>query len=246
MERRYLGATIAMAATFALFSHGFSSGMFSRLQQPPTTLISETRCAAQQLRARLLDKVNQSLGPGSAEEAQLRVEFNLAAPAVAAAPVPPVAPKAPVAPMKPVQASAAPPMACTAARLASDVTLSQRIQQAKIIAIQTQVQTRALQHEAQLQARTLQREIARAQRDAQREVARSQREIARAAVAQARANLHQMRWNTSSPCRGNAAASQRAARSAHDADDDTPDLERLSHDIEEEVSRSLDVNVRNF
>ena len=84
MERRYLAATIAMAATFAVFSHAFGSGLLTKVQKPRETLISEMRCAAQTLRTRLLDKVNRSLGSGSAEEAQLRVELNLPAPAVAA------------------------------------------------------------------------------------------------------------------------------------------------------------------
>ena len=93
MERRYLAATIAMAATFALFSHAFSSGLLNRVHDPRATLISEMRCAAQTLRARLLDRVNRSLGTGSAEEAQLRVELNLDSPAMAvimpAVPAPP-------------------------------------------------------------------------------------------------------------------------------------------------------------
>ena len=83
MERRYLAATIAMAATFALFSHAFSSGLLTKVHDPQATLISQARCAAETLRARLLDKVNSSLGGGSAEEAQLRVELNLDSPAMA-------------------------------------------------------------------------------------------------------------------------------------------------------------------
>ena len=65
MERRYLAATIAMAATFAVFSHAFGSGLLTKVQKPRETLISEMRCAAQTLRTRLLDKVNRSLGSGS-------------------------------------------------------------------------------------------------------------------------------------------------------------------------------------
>ncbi|MDR3740309.1 MAG: hypothetical protein P4L40_14945, partial [Terracidiphilus sp.] len=93
MERRYLAATIAMAATFALFSHAFGSGLLTRVHDPRATLISEMHCAAQILRTRLLDKVNRSLGAGNAEEAQLRVELNLpAATALAAVPAVPAAP----------------------------------------------------------------------------------------------------------------------------------------------------------
>ncbi len=101
MERRYLAATIAMAATFALFSHAFSSGLLNHVPDSRATLISEMHCAAQTLRTRLLDKVNRSFGSGNAnaEEAQLRVELNLpAAPALAAVPAVPAAPAvAPVA-----------------------------------------------------------------------------------------------------------------------------------------------------
>ncbi len=85
MERRYFAATIAMAATFALFSHAFGSGLLNHVPDSRATLISEMHCAAQTLRSQLLDKVNHTLGGGSAEEAQLRVELNLPAPPAAAA-----------------------------------------------------------------------------------------------------------------------------------------------------------------
>ncbi len=71
-----------------------------------------------------------------------------------------------------------------------------------------------------------------------------QREITRAAVAQARANMAQAKIS-SHPCSG-----QRDVRVVSRSDDDdmgiNVDLDQLSSQIQEQVSRSLSNNVRNF
>lgn len=241
MERRYLAATIAMAATFALFSHAFGSGLLHRVHDPRATLISEMHCATQTLRARLLEKMNHTLSGsgGSAEEAQLRVEFNLPAPALAAVPSRPVAPPAaPVAPVAPVTASAHQMVACPSQRLIADQVSKnfERAQaramemQSKAMAAQARMQSKALAEQAKLmavQARLTSREM--------------QREITRAALEQARASIAQAK---SRPCNG--ARTVHVSARSDDGTDVDIDLDQLSNQIEQQVSRSLRNSVRNF
>jgi hypothetical protein len=241
MERRYLAATIAMAATFAIFSHAFGSGLLTKLHEPPTALISEMKCEAQTLRTELLAKVNHSLGEGSAEEAQLRVEFNLAPPVMAVAPAPPAPLASPSAVA--IKAPSAPAIACPSQRL---VTLRlpkdyERVQaramamQSKAFAEQAKMQSKALAEQARLmavQATLTSREV--------------QREITRAALAQARANVAQAK-SKSHPCSGEHAVwvTSRSGDGGRDISVDV-DTDQLSHQVEEQVSRSLRNSVRNF
>jgi len=241
MERRYLAATIAMAATFALFSHAFSSGLLDRVHDPratSATLVSEMHCAAQSLRARLLDKVNRSLGTGNAEEAQMRVELNLnglfgpsvpaVAPAVPAAPSA-VASAPPAAPANPkvisAKASKAPVAACPTQRLMSEVRLPRDLERAQARAMA--LQSRALATQARLMA-------VQARLTAQS----MQREITRTALAQARVNIAQAR--TSRPCDNLRALHIRSG----DRDIDV-NVQGLSDRINDEVQRNLE-SVRNF
>ena len=242
MERRYLAATIAMAATFALFSHAFGSGLLKRVPDSRATLMSEMHCAAQTLRAELLEKMNHTLGGsgGSAEEAQLRVEFNLPAPALAALPSRPVAPPAaPVAPVAPVTASAHQIVACPSQRLIADRVSKdfERAQaramemQSKAMAAQARMQSKALAEQAKLmavQARLTSREM--------------QREFTRAALEQARASIAQAK---SHPCNG-ARTVHVSSRSDDQDIDVNVDMDQLSRQIEDQVSRSLRNSVRNF
>jgi DNA-binding protein YbaB len=223
MERRYLVATIAMAATFAIFSHAFGSGLLTKLHEPHQTLISEMQCAAETLRAELLDKVNRSLGSGSAEQAQLRVEFNLPAPAFAAvAPAPPAPPARPSAVA--IKAPSAPAIACPA-RLVSEVRVSQDFDQ--------QMQAKMIAMESRLQASAVQREVAAAVR-AQTRLAAMQTKVAHLS------------------CRGSEGSnwSNRVVRLRSNGNGQVInidlDMNRLSKEINEEVSRSLANSVRNF
>jgi hypothetical protein len=240
MERRYLGATIAMAAIFALFSHGFSSGLFAKLHQPPTTLVSEAQCAVQTLRTRLLEKVNRSLGNESAEEAQLRVELNIPAPILAAPPVPPVAPQIPAVTSKQVQAPAAPPaVACRAPRLYANVKLPKNFNQIVQANVERAVRVQQIVVQTKLQSREFQRTMAQQSRELQRAMEHAQREMARANAAQARAAVYQAKASAH-PC------PNRSARVTSDNDEDNVDWGRFSREIEQEVSRSMDESVRNF
>jgi hypothetical protein len=229
MERRYLAATIAMAATFALFSHAFESGLLNRVHDSRTTLISEMHCAAQSLRARLLDKVNRSLGAGTAEEAQLRVELNLGAPFAAAVPAVPAAPALPAIAASPktipAKAPVAPVAACPTQRLVSEIQLPRDFERAQAKAMA--MQSRALATQARLmavQARLTSQAM--------------QREITRAALAQARANVAQARISHSS-------ASLRTLHVRAGAREVDVDLDGLSDRISDEVQRSLE-SVRTF
>jgi hypothetical protein len=232
MERRYLAATIAMAATFALFSHAFSSGLLHRVHDPRATLVSEARCAAQTLRTRLLDKVNRSFGTGNAEEAQLRVEFNLPAPVLAAPAVPATPAVAPVPPVPSAKAVAR-QLACPTQRLVART--SRDYERAQAFAMK--MQSKAMATQAKLMAVE-----ARLTSEAM------QREMRRAALAQVRANIAQAK---SHPCNG--------ARTVHvssrsnsdgnmdlDVNDVDVNLDQLESQIEEQVSRSLRNTVRNF
>lgn len=242
MERRYLAATIAMAATFALFSHAFSSGLLARVHDPRAMLVSEVHCAAQTLRTRLLEKVNHSLGSGNAEEAQLRVELNLPAAAPAALPaIPPAPAVAPVAPAAPAKASAHALVACPSQRLISD-RVSRDFERAQARAMKLQQQAFAEQAKLQSKALATQARLMAVQARLTSET--MQREITRAAVAQARASIAQAKAS-SRPCSG-ARTVHVASRSDDDDVNIDVNLDQLSNQIEQQVSRSLRTTVRNF
>lgn len=230
MERRYLAATIAMAATFALFSHAFGSGLLNRVHDPHATLMSEMRSAAQSLRARMLDKVNHSLG-ANAEEAQLRVELNLPAPAPAAAPAVPAA--APVAPEAPVKAAAHVAVACPAPRLAHDVRFAQDFN-SKMQARMMAMQSRLVAKQAKLQAKMAAQQA--------RINSQVQREMSRAVLAEVRTNLAKAKIS-SHACPGQRAVVVTAGDNDMDIN---VDVDQLSNQIEEQVTRSLRSTMRNF
>lgn len=77
MERRYLAASLAVVATFTMFSHAFKSGHLAPLLARRTTLVSDLKCVAGELSSRLMEKVNPSLRRNDPEEVQLLAEMNL-------------------------------------------------------------------------------------------------------------------------------------------------------------------------
>jgi len=83
MERRYLVATLALVATFAIFSREFRSGHLANLPCPRTQLMSELRCARDYVKAQLLAKARPFVNRGVPEEQQMIAELNL--PVLAAA-----------------------------------------------------------------------------------------------------------------------------------------------------------------
>ncbi len=237
MERRYLAATIAMAATFAMFSHAFNSGLMSKLQAQHTTLISELHCAAQSLRSQLLDKLHRSLGPGSAEEAQLRVDLNIPTPAAPALPALPKVIVALPAPAVPPMRMAARPVApatpnvyCPSKAIATDVNFSDDVDQ-KVQAQMMAAQAKVMAVQARLASRAM------------------QREITQAALAQARANILQVRLKTLQECRplhDHAMKNRDQASSSYEMQQYGIDMDQLSNEITDQVSRSLENSLRNF
>ncbi len=178
--------------------------------------------------------MNRSLGSGSAEEAQLRVELNLPAPAAPVPPFPPAPALAPIAPApvsKVVKVEVPHPVACPTPRLATDVRFTQDFNskmqakmlavQSKLLAVQSRLQAKLLAQQARLSSQAM------------------QREISRAAIAQARANLAQARVNSRIACRTS------IDRAVRDSMSDT-DWDQLGRDISEEVSRSMQDSFRNF
>jgi len=251
MERRYLAATIAMAATFALFSHAFGSGLLTKVHDPQATLISEVRCAAQSLRTSLLERVDRSLGAGSAEEAQLRVELNLGSSVLTAVPAVPAPPAAPVAPVtakaEPPHAMACPSQRLVAMRLPRDYESAQAhavVLQAKALALQERMQAKVLAEQAKAQSRALAAQARMMAVQARLTSREMQREVTRAALAQARANITQAR-NNSHPCPGEHSV-RVTSRSGDDDMDIDVNLDQLSNQIEEQVSRSVNSSIRNF
>lgn len=100
MERRYLAAILAMAATFAVFSNGLQSKLVDRFLQQKPDLVSEMKCATRAVGAKLLAKINPSLRPEDLDAARLLAKLNLFGPDTSptAPPAPPVAPELPEPP----------------------------------------------------------------------------------------------------------------------------------------------------
>ena len=83
MERRYLVATLALVATFAIFSREFRSGHLANLPCPRAALQAEIACAKHYLADQLVAKVRPFVDRGVPEEQQMVAELNL--PVLAAA-----------------------------------------------------------------------------------------------------------------------------------------------------------------
>lgn len=77
MERRYLAATLALAATFAIFSREFRSGHMTKLPCPRAQLMSELSCAKRYVAERLMAKLEPYVDRRAPEEAQMVAELNL-------------------------------------------------------------------------------------------------------------------------------------------------------------------------
>lgn len=83
MERRYLVAILALAATFAIFSREFRSGHVANLPCPRAKLQAEIACAKRYLADQLVAKFRPFVDRGVPEEQQMVAELNL--PVLAAA-----------------------------------------------------------------------------------------------------------------------------------------------------------------
>ena len=77
MERRYLVAILALAATFAIFSREFRSGHLAKLPTSRAQLQAEIACARQYVAGRLMAKLEPYVDRTPPEQAQIMAELNL-------------------------------------------------------------------------------------------------------------------------------------------------------------------------
>jgi hypothetical protein len=77
MERRYLAATLALAVTFAVFSHGFNGGCLAKLTRSRAKVLAELAYAKRYVAQQLVAKLEPYTGSRTAEQAQIVAELNL-------------------------------------------------------------------------------------------------------------------------------------------------------------------------
>lgn len=77
MERRYLVATLALVATFSIFSREFRSGDLAKLPRTRAELIADLHCARQYVAEKVMAQLQPLVGPTAPEEAQMVAELNL-------------------------------------------------------------------------------------------------------------------------------------------------------------------------
>lgn len=91
MERRYLAATLALAATFALFSGEFCTRYLSKVPHSTSQLKADIACAKHYVAKQLMAKLEPYVGRRDAEAPPMLAELAL-----------PELPQAPAAPAAPV------------------------------------------------------------------------------------------------------------------------------------------------
>ncbi len=77
MERRYLVATLALVATFAIFSREFRAGYLAKLPRTGAELRADLACAKHYVADQLVAKVSPFVDRGIPEEQQMIAELNL-------------------------------------------------------------------------------------------------------------------------------------------------------------------------
>lgn len=77
MERRYLAATLALVATFAIFSREFRPGHLAKLPCSRAELRADLACAKHYVVEQLMAKLQPYLDRGAPEQAQMVAELNL-------------------------------------------------------------------------------------------------------------------------------------------------------------------------
>jgi hypothetical protein len=77
MERRYLVATLALVATFSIFSREFRPGDLAKLPRTRAELIADLHCARQYVAEKVMAQLQPLVGPTAPEEAQMVAELNL-------------------------------------------------------------------------------------------------------------------------------------------------------------------------
>ena len=77
MERRYLVATLALVATFAVFSQAFGSGRLAKLPRSRAALQADIACVRRTVAERLMTKLEPYVDGRAPEQAQMVAELNL-------------------------------------------------------------------------------------------------------------------------------------------------------------------------
>src|SRR5271157_1012621 len=77
MERRYLVATLALVATFSIFSREFNAGRLSKLPSSKAEVLADLHCAKQYVAEQLMAKLEPLVDRTSPEQAQMVAELNL-------------------------------------------------------------------------------------------------------------------------------------------------------------------------
>lgn len=77
MERRYLAATLALAATFAIFSREFRAGCLAKLPHSRAEVVADIACAKHYVVEQLMAKLEPYVDRSGPEEAQMVAELNL-------------------------------------------------------------------------------------------------------------------------------------------------------------------------
>ena len=104
MERRYLAATLALAATFAIFSGEFCTRYLSKVPHSPAELKADIACAKQYVAKQVLAKLETYTGQRTAEQQPMLAELNapeLPPTPAAIAPVVPLGAKCSAKPLVP-------------------------------------------------------------------------------------------------------------------------------------------------
>ena len=100
MERRYLAATLALAATFAIFSGEFCTRYLSKVPRSTAELKADIACAKHYVAKQLMSKLESYAGRGDAEDQVQLAELTVPdIPEPPAAAVPPAGAKCPAAPL---------------------------------------------------------------------------------------------------------------------------------------------------
>jgi hypothetical protein len=77
MERRYLVATLALVATFSIFSRELSAGYLAKLPASRAEVLADLHCAKQYVAEQLMAKLEPLVDRTSPEQAQMVAELNL-------------------------------------------------------------------------------------------------------------------------------------------------------------------------
>jgi hypothetical protein len=77
MERRYLVATLALVATFAIFSQAFGSGRLTKLPRSRAEAQADIACVRRTVAERIVAELQPYLGSRAPEQPQMVTQLNL-------------------------------------------------------------------------------------------------------------------------------------------------------------------------